>query len=80
MSKIGKNPVAIPAGVEVSVAGSVVTVKGPKGSLTYTLVNGVSALVEDGHVAVSIADLETQKNLRGLSRTLIANMITGVTE
>lgn len=80
MSKIGKNPVTIPAGVEVSVAGSVVTVKWPKGSLTYTLVHGVSALVEDNHVKVSIADIETQKNLRGLTRTLIANMITGVTQ
>ena len=78
MSKIGKKIIEIPAGVELDIKGSIVNVKGPKGQLTHTFVKGVSIKVE-GTQAITAVENEDQWNLRGLSRTLLANMIEGVT-
>ena len=82
MSRIGRLPVAIPAGVEVSVAaGNVVTVKGPKGTLERALPTEMEIKVEDGHVVVTRPnDLKKMKSLHGLTRTLINNMVVGVTD
>ena len=82
MSRIGRLPVAIPAGVEVSVAeGNVVTVKGPKGTLERALPTEMEIKVEDGHVVVSRPnDLKKMKSLHGLTRSLIHNMVVGVSE
>ena len=82
MSRIGRLPVAIPAGVEVKVAdGNVVTVKGPKGTLERALPVEMEIKVEDGHVVVTRPnDLKRSKSLHGLTRTLINNMIIGVTQ
>lgn len=77
MSKIGKKSIAIPSGIEVTITGQTVSVKGSKGTLSYTLLEGVSAVIEEGHVVVSIVD-DSKKNLWGLSRTLIANMVEGL--
>ncbi|MCD8241833.1 MAG: 50S ribosomal protein L6 [Lachnospiraceae bacterium] len=80
MSRIGRLPVAIPAGVTVDVAeGNKVTVKGPKGTLERTLPAEMTIKVEDGHVVVTRPnDLKKMKSLHGLTRTLISNMVTGV--
>ena len=78
MSRIGKNPINIPSGVEVKVDGRTVKVKWPKGELSYTHPEGVKVVVEDNQVKVSI-DSDNYKNYWGLVRTLIANMIEGVT-
>ncbi|MCD7812602.1 MAG: 50S ribosomal protein L6 [Lachnospiraceae bacterium] len=82
MSRIGRMPVAIPAGVTVTVAeGNVVTVKGPKGELVRALPKEMDIKVEDGHVIVSRPnDLKKMKSLHGLTRTLIHNMVVGVSE
>ena len=77
MSKIGKKNIPIPAGVEVTINGQEVSVKGGKGTLSYTLLSGVTAVLNEGEVVVSI-DSDEKKNLWGLSRTLIANMVEGV--
>ena len=81
MSRIGKMPIAIPAGVTVDVAeNNVVTVKGPKGTLSRTLAPEMEIKIEDGHVVVSRPnDLKKMKSLHGLTRTLINNMVVGVT-
>lgn len=80
MSRIGKLPVAVPAGVDVTIDGSTVTVKGPKGTLTKEFKPQMSIKVEDGHVIVSRPDDEpSNRALHGLTRTLIHNMIEGVT-
>lgn len=81
MSRIGKLPVDIPAGVTVSVAGSVVTVKGPKGELKRTFNPAMTIVVDGNKVQVTRPSDETaHKSLHGLSRTLIHNMIEGVTK
>ena len=82
MSRIGRLPIAIPAGVEVAVAeGNKVTVKGPKGTLEKCLPVEMEIKVEDNQVVVTRPnDLKKMKSLHGLTRTLIANMVTGVTE
>ena len=80
MSRIGKQPVAIPAGVTVTANGNQVTVKGKLGELSRTFQSGITATVEDGKVIVTRADdTRMQKSCHGLSRTLIKNMIDGVT-
>ena len=79
MSKIGKKVIEIPAGVEIQVNGSTVNVKGPKGQLSHTFAKGVIIKVE-GNEAITAVENEDQRNLRGLSRTLLANMIEGVTK
>lgn len=81
MSRIGKQPVKIPAGVTVTVDGQTVQVKGPKGELSRTLQNGIKTTVEGEEVKVERADeSRRQKSYHGLSRTLISNMIVGVTQ
>ena len=79
MSKIGKKVIEIPAGVELQINGSTVTVKGPKGQLVHTFAKGVSVKTE-GTQAITAVENEDQRNLWGLSRTLLANMIEGVTK
>ena len=81
MSRIGKLPVAIPAGVEVKLEeGNVITVKGPKGTLTRKLVDDLDIKVEGSEVIVTRpSDLKRYKSLHGLTRTLIYNMGEGVT-
>ena len=79
MSRIGKKPIAIPDGVEVTVNGSHISVKGPKGTLERDLNSDVTVKVEDKEVKVEIP-LEEYGNLHGLTRTLISNMIEGVTK
>ena len=82
MSRIGRLPVAVPAGVTVEVAeGNLVTVKGPKGTLVQQLAKEMDIKVEAGSVVVSRPnDLKKMKSLHGLTRTLINNMVVGVTE
>ena len=81
MSRIGKNPIAIPAGVDVTIDGQTVSVKGPKGTLSHVVAEPITAKIEDGQVIVERPnDERTSRSLHGLSRTLIANMIIGVTE
>ena len=82
MSRIGKLPVAIPAGVEVKLEeGNVITVKGPKGTLTRKLADDMNIAIEDGQVTVTRPNDEPQnRSLHGLTRTLIKNMIVGVVD
>lgn len=82
MSRIGKQPIAIPAGVTVTVDKSnVVTVKGSKGELTQKVDADISVAIEDGQVTVSRpTDQKRHKALHGLYRTLISNMVVGVSE
>ena len=82
MSRIGRMPVAIPAGVTVDIQeNNHVVVKGPKGTLERTLPAEMSIKVEDGHVVVTRpSDLKKMKALHGLTRTLIHNMVVGVSE
>ena len=81
MSRIGRMPIEVPAGVTVEIAeNNKVTVKGPKGTLERVLPIEMSIKLEDGHVVVSRPnDLKRMKSLHGLTRTLINNMVTGVT-
>lgn len=80
MSRIGKQPIVIPAGVTVTVENNVVAVKGPKGELTRQINKDMIIEQEAGHVLVSRpSDDKMHRSLHGLSRTLIANMVTGVT-
>ncbi len=81
MSRIGKRPVQIPAGVEVAVDGSHVTVKGPQGQLELDVYKKLDVTVEDGVLTVSRPDDERETRARhGLTRALIQNMVTGVSE
>ena len=81
MSRIGKNPITVPAGVEVKVDGSTVTVKGPKGTLTKEFKPVMKITVDGAVVTVERPDDEAaNRSLHGLTRTLINNMIIGVTE
>ena len=81
MSRIGKHPVIVPNGVTVSVEGNTVKVKGPKGELTRTLHPEMKVVSENGSIVVSRpSDEANHKALHGLSRTLVANMIEGVTK
>lgn len=82
MSRIGKIPVTVPAGVDVTIDGQDISVKGPKGSLSLTVSEPIAiAQGEDGAVLVTRPDDERRSRaLHGLSRTLVANLITGVTE
>ncbi|WP_221583786.1 50S ribosomal protein L6 [Microbacterium sp. G2-8] len=81
MSRIGKLPIDIPAGVEVKIDGQSVFVKGPKGELSFEFAAPIEAKVEDGQVIVSRPDEERESRaLHGLTRTLINNDIIGVTQ
>ena len=82
MSRIGKQPVLVPAGVDVVIDGQSVSVKGPKGSLGLSVAEPITvARSDDGTILISRPDDERRsRSLHGLSRTLVANLITGVTE
>jgi len=81
MSRIGRLPIDIPAGVDVKVDGSAVTVKGPKGELALTVASPIEVKLEDGQVLVTRPDDEREsRSLHGLTRTLIQNQIIGVTQ
>jgi len=81
MSRIGKHPISIPAGVTVSVKDGVVTVKGPKGELTQSVDARIEVAVEDAQVVVRRnSDERQERSLHGLYRALINNMIVGVSE
>ena len=81
MSRIGKKPVAVPAGVTVTVADSKVTVEGPKGKLEFPVADFISVKVEGGQVIVDRADDERQSRaFHGLTRAMIQNMVIGVTQ
>jgi large subunit ribosomal protein L6 len=81
MSRIGKLPIPVPTGVDVSIDGSVVTVKGPKGSLSHNVVEPITVSRDDSVIdVVRPNDERTSKALHGLTRTLIANMVQGVTQ
>lgn len=79
MSRIGKNPIAVPQGVEVKIDGTNVTVKGPKGTLTKEFLKVVNITLEDNKIFVKIND-EKHGNIHGLTRTLISNMVDGVSK
>lgn len=81
MSRIGRLPVPVPSGVDVAIEGRTVTVKGPKGSLSHTVAEPIVVdRAQDGSITVARPDDErVSRSLHGLSRTLIANMVTGVT-
>ena len=80
MSRIGRKPIVIPAGVEVTVNGNEITVKGPKGTLNSNIHPIISVAVENGEVVVTRPnDEKTARSLHGLTRTLISNMVEGVT-
>ncbi|MGC5615744.1 50S ribosomal protein L6 [Georgenia sp. Z1491] len=82
MSRIGKYPVAVPTGVDVTIDGAAVSVKGPKGALSHTVKEPITvARDDDGAIVVSRPDDEREsRSLHGLTRTLISNMVTGVTD
>ena len=80
MSRIGRKPVVIPAGVEVKLDGHTLTVKGPKGTLTRTFHNRMNIAVENNEIIVTRpTDDKEDRSLHGLTRTLIHNMVEGVT-
>ena len=81
MSRIGRLPLSVPKGVEVTINGQDVTVKGPKGELKHTITEPITASVEDGVVTVARPDDEPEnRSLHGLTRSLIANLIEGVSK
>jgi len=81
MSRVGKKPVPVPSGVNVTIKDSTIAVKGPKGELRRVIPSGVSAKLEAGQVLVSrLGDGRDEKSRHGLLRALVANMVKGVTE
>lgn len=81
MSRIGKNPIAIPAGVTVSIDGQDVTVKGPKGELTHTVTEPIAVAQEDGNIVITRPNDERRSRaLHGLNRSLVNNLVIGVTQ
>ncbi|GAA1600945.1 50S ribosomal protein L6 [Actinoplanes couchii] len=81
MSRIGRKSIPVPAGVDVTITGQTVKVKGPKGELSHTVAEPITVSKDDGELVVNRPNDERKaKELHGLSRTLVANMIIGVTE
>lgn len=81
MSRIGKNPIAIPAGVDVTVAGQDVKVKGPKGELSLTVTSPIQVAVEENNIVVTRPNDERENRaLHGLNRSLLNNLVVGVTQ
>jgi large subunit ribosomal protein L6 len=81
MSRVGKLPIPVPSGVDVDIKGSHIVVKGPKGTLERDIAPQLSIVAEDGHLRVERPDEEKRsRELHGLTRTLINNMVVGVTE
>jgi large subunit ribosomal protein L6 len=80
MSRIGRRPIAIPAGVEIDLRGAHITVRGPKGELQRTLPAAMRVRIDDGEVTVERpSEAKPHRELHGLTRTLVANMVEGVT-
>ena len=81
MSRVGRTPIAVPANVEVKIDGQYVEVKGPKGTLSHTVVEPIKVAMEGNEILVTRPD-DNRKNrsLHGLSRSLINNLVVGVTE
>ena len=80
MSRIGRKPITIPAGVDVTIAGQSVSVKGPKGSLSFTIVEPITVSKEDTTIVVARPDdSRTARSLHGMSRTMVSNLLEGVT-
>ena len=81
MSRIGKSPITVPGGVDVTIDGPTVTVKGPKGTLSRTVPGAISVRREEGSLLVERPNDERQnRSLHGLTRTLVNNMVVGVTD
>ncbi|WP_181779532.1 50S ribosomal protein L6 [Pseudonocardia pini] len=81
MSRIGKLPITVPSGVDVTIDGRTVTVKGPKGTLSHTVIAPITVALNDGVVSVERPDEERKtKAYHGLSRTLVNNLVEGVTK
>ena len=81
MSRIGKAPIAVPGGVDVAIDGGNVTVKGPKGTLSRTIPGAITVRQEEATLLVERPNDERQnRSLHGLTRTLVSNMVTGVTD
>lgn len=82
MSRIGKQPIPVPAGVDVTIEGQSISVKGPKGTLGLTVAEPIKvARNDDGAIVVTRPDDERRnRSLHGLSRTLVSNLVTGVTQ
>jgi large subunit ribosomal protein L6 len=81
MSRIGKSPITVPSGVDVTVAGRTITVKGPKGTLSREIPGEISVRQEDGSLVVERPNDERQQRaLHGLTRSLVNNMVVGVTD
>lgn len=81
MSRTGKKPVTLPAGVTASVEGGMIEVKGPKGALTLAMVDDVNYLIEDGKLSITPAnETKRARAFWGMQRTLVQNLVTGVTD
>ena len=81
MSRIGKKPVAIPGGVTAEIANGILSVKGPKGTLTLTMRDEIKYVVEDGSISVQPAnDTKQARAFWGMQRTLVSNLVEGVTD
>ena len=79
MSRIGKQPITIPQGVKVRIDGSVILAEGPKGKLTQPVPPGLGATIDNDHLVITReADHRTARAMHGLTRALVANMVTGV--
>ncbi|MBA2354198.1 MAG: 50S ribosomal protein L6, partial [Acidobacteria bacterium] len=80
MSRIGKKPIPVPKGVDITLNDRVVQVKGPRGSLSQALPPGVTMALEDGQIITSVSEAREQRKFHGLGRTLVANAVQGVSE
>ncbi len=81
MSRVGKNPIAVPKGVDVRIDGQTVTVKGPKGELSHVLVDDIIAKLDKGGIDIAMReDTKEARAMWGMSRTMVANLIAGVTQ
>lgn len=80
MSRIGKKPIPVPKGVQVTLKDGLVEVKGPKGQVAQTLPPGVTVVLEDGQIVASVGEARDQRKFHGLGRTLVANAVQGVSD
>ncbi|WP_110931227.1 50S ribosomal protein L6 [Paenibacillus bouchesdurhonensis] len=81
MSRIGRKPITVPSGVDITLDNNVITVKGPKGSLTRELHKDMKVIVENNEVTVERpSDHKTHRSLHGTTRSVVSNMVNGVTE
>lgn len=81
MSRIGRKPITVPSGVDVTLNNSVITVKGPKGTLTRELHKDIKVTVQDNEITVERpSDHKTHRSLHGTTRSVVSNMVSGVTE